>query len=76
MHGWMEVWAYRHAEELIEEARRRHLVRGLRESRRGGRSAMPRFARSLARELACRLADLARSAGVVERSACEEVASK
>jgi hypothetical protein len=72
MHGWMEVWAHRHAEELIEEAQGRRLERGLRESRRGGRSAAPRSAR----DLACRLADLARSAGVVERPACEEVVSK
>jgi hypothetical protein len=76
MHGWMEVWAHRHAEELIEEAQGRRLERGLRESRRGGRSAAPRSARAFTRGLACRLADLARSAGVVERPACEEVVSK
>ena len=76
MHGWMEVWAHHHAEELIEEAQRHRLAQGLRESRREGRSAVPRFARALARELACRLVDLAHSAGVVERPACEEVASK
>lgn len=72
MLGWLDHWAHRHAEELIEEAQRRHLARVLRAARRDGRRPT--------RELARRMVDLARgtfaSEGTVEQPGCEECFAK
>jgi hypothetical protein len=66
MHGWIEFWAHQHANELIDDAGRRRLARGLNRAKRGD-SVVPDFVR----EVAGRTAGLARAApsgkGVVEQ---------
>ena len=68
MHGWLDHWAHRHAEELIEEAQRQHLARALRGARRDGRRSRYRLAKLMM--------DLATGAfaskDIVEQPGCEE----
>jgi hypothetical protein len=74
MYGWLDHWAHRHAEELIEEAQRRHLARALRDARRNGPPAGRRSTH------ARWMVNLARGAfagkGAVEQPGCEECFAK